>query len=246
MDFEHIRERIKDSLKRNEGESHYKRQMTKKFWQGFRSALLETGQIRRAESVALRNLIDCYDYRTYDMQAAVTSALSVDGDLVEAGVYKGATAKIICEVKGDRPLHLFDTFSGLPESMFEDVDFSTDAGKQQLAPGKYSASLGEVKTNLSQYGNVFYYPGIFPETAGVLDGGVFSFVHLDLDLYKSTAEALKFFYPRMSVGGIIISHNYTNLPGVRRAFDEFFKDRSESVRVLSSTQCMVTKLRHNP
>ena len=69
------------------------------------------------------------------------------------------------------------------------------------------------------------------------------FVHLDLDIYESTYKSLEFFYPRMVAGGIIVSHDYSNLtvPAVRRAFTEFFKDKREPVIPLWDTQCTVVK-----
>jgi len=181
--------------------------------------------------------------RARDIIAAVAETQHLEGDLVEAGVYRGNSAKIICEVKGGKPLHLFDTFEGLPGSMFEPIDSSTKEARRQLSPGKYMASLLEVKENLKQHKDVFYYPGIFPETAKPLKNKTFAFVHLDLDLYRSTLEALKFFYSRLNVEGIIISHNYTNMPGVKRAFEEFFKDKPEKIKEISSTQCLIKKLR---
>ncbi len=36
------------------------------------------------------------------------------GEMAEVGVYKGGTAKLISEVKGDVPLHLFDTLMACP------------------------------------------------------------------------------------------------------------------------------------
>ena len=53
---------------------------------------------------------------------------------------------------------------------------------------------------------------------------VFSFVHLDVDLYQSTKDGLAWFYPRLNRGGILISHDYSNADGVRKAFDEFFAE----------------------
>src|SRR3989344_3046104 len=38
-----------------------------------------------------------------------------DGAYAEVGVFRGASAKLICEAKGQNELHLFDTFSGLPK-----------------------------------------------------------------------------------------------------------------------------------
>src|SRR5579863_7790867 len=38
----------------------------------------------------------------------------LDGAMAELGVYEGSSARIMCEAKDDRPIYLFDTFSGLP------------------------------------------------------------------------------------------------------------------------------------
>ena len=77
----------------------------------------------------------------------------------------------------------------------------------------------------------------------LLGGGTgISFPDLDVDLYESTLEGLKFFYPRMSRGAILISHDYQSATGVDRAFSEFFSDKPESVVSLSGYQCLVTKL----
>ena len=182
-----------------------------------------------------------YSALVRDIVAAVVETQHIEGDIAEAGVYRGKSAKVICEVKGNKPLHLFDTFKGLPESMFEPVDSSTERARRWICPGKFEASLLEVKENLKQYKNIFYYPGLFPETAKPLKNKTFAFVHLDLDLYRSTLEALRFFYPRLNVGGIIISHDYTTLPGVKMAFDEFFKDKPEKIKVISLSRCLIKK-----
>jgi hypothetical protein len=65
-----------------------------------------------------------------------------------------------------------------------------------------------------------------------------------LDLYESTYQGLGFFYPRMLTGGIIVAHDYSNLtvPGVRKAFSDFFKDKPEPILPLWETQCAVVKL----
>ena len=42
---------------------------------------------------------------------SISRAQSIlEGDMAEVGVYRGASAKLICEAKGNRKLHLFDTF----------------------------------------------------------------------------------------------------------------------------------------
>src|SRR3989338_3744494 len=38
----------------------------------------------------------------------------------------------------------------------------------------------------------------------------FSLVHFDVDTYESTKNSIEFFYPRMTRGGVILSHDYIN------------------------------------
>jgi hypothetical protein len=58
---------------------------------------------------------------------------------------------------------------------------------------------------------------------------------LDRDLYEGTLDALRFFWPRMNSGGIILSHDYPAIEGVRRA------EERASVLPLSGQQALVVK-----
>jgi O-methyltransferase len=170
----------------------------------------------------------------YYLVNAVKSSAKVPGDLAEVGVYQGASSKLICEARAaNRELHLFDTFEGLPTPGTDDVGF---------AEGEYQCSLESVRRYLSRYPNVRFYKGLFPSTAGAVAGRRFSFVNIDVDLYEGTRAALEFFYPRMSPGGILMSHDYGTQTGVRKAFDEFFVDKPEPLVELIGSQCMMVKL----
>jgi hypothetical protein len=65
-------------------------------------------------------------------------------------------------------------------------------------------------------------------------------VHLDADLYRSALDSLNFFCPRLVDEGIILSDDY-HADGVKRAFDEFFKDKQKSVIELAGSQCIVIR-----
>jgi len=171
----------------------------------------------------------------YQIFMAVVRTKKVDGDIAEVGVYRGASAKLICEAKGDKTLHLFDTFEGLP-------DLSKIDDSKMFHRGQFFATCADVENYLREYSDVHFYKGLFPLTAGPLQGKMFSFVNLDVDLYEATSSCLKFFYPRMNKGGVIIAHDYINAPGVRKAFDGFFEDKQETIIELSGTQCLVVKL----
>jgi len=165
---------------------------------------------------------------------AVKSTEKIDGEIAEVGVYRGGSARLICEVKGDKNLYLFDTFEGLPKPHEIYDDGFHEGGAKE--------SLENVQQHLVGYRNIYFYKGVFPDTAQVVKDKHFSFVHFDVDLYKSTLDCLKFFYPRVNKGGIIISHDYPSVNGVKKAFDEFFKDKPEPIIRVSYNQCLIVKI----
>lgn len=173
----------------------------------------------------------------YNLYSLVQKVAGIPGDIAEAGVYKGGSAKIICEVKGEKTFHLFDTFERIP-----DYDPSVDG----YPGGTFEdTSLDFVKGVLKGYPNVEFYKGVFPGTLTprLLNETRFSFVNLDVDLYRSTTDCLEYFYPRLNKNGILVSHDYNSIngSGVKKAFDEFFSGKQEHVIELWESQCMIIK-----
>jgi O-methyltransferase len=171
----------------------------------------------------------------FSIYSSVKNICHLSGDIAEVGVYKGGSAKIICEVKGKKRLHLFDTFEGLPDITKND----------KVKKGWFNdTNLSYVQKFLKKFPNVYFYQGRFPETAKPLQKRKFCFVNLDTDLYESTLDGLKFFWPRMVKGGRIISHDYNNvqdIEGIKKAFKEFFKNHNEKLIEIADTQIMVVK-----
>jgi O-methyltransferase len=158
---------------------------------------------------------------------------SLGGALAEVGVYQGSSARLMCEAKGSCPLHLFDTFEGLPAP--------NESESKVLAAGQFSGALSRVQALLAPYENVHIHPGVFPASAAGLRDQKFALVHLDVDLQGSTLAGLEFFYDRMLPGGIIISHDYSILPGVAAAMNDFLRDKSEALIELPTTQAMIIR-----
>jgi len=144
----------------------------------------------------------------------ILNTRKIPGDVAEVGVSIGDSAEVICKNKGDVPIHLFDTFKGHPAEWIGKYDLGQTAGR-------HAASLESVKKRLNKYPNVFYYEGIFPFTSDPVKDKMFSFVNLDTDLYKSTLAGLEFFYPRLSVGGVIGIDDSTYILGVGCAIIDF-------------------------
>jgi O-methyltransferase len=197
-------------------------------WEKKKHALGIANSIKRGTFEEFTNIEAC---QLFDLVEATTK---IEGDIAEVGTYNGGSAKIICEAKGERRLHLFDTFEGIPE--IEEIDVG------MFSLGQYAASLETVMKNLKDHSNVFFYKGIFPTTVKPVEDKTFSFVHLDVDTYRSTLDCLEFFYPRMQRGGVILSHDYLAAPGVTKAFDEFFSERPEPIISLTDKQALIMKL----
>lgn len=138
------------------------------------------------------------------------------GDMAELGVFQGATAKIICHVKGARHFFGFDTFEGLPDVSAEDGY----AGIHFFRRGQFSAPMERVSQYLGQDSTIHLLPGEFPNSAQEAIDRQFSFVHLDADLYQGTKEGLAFFWERMVEHGMILIHD-SNANGVKKAIAEF-------------------------
>ena len=183
--------------------------------------------IKKADGLPL-----CRPSELYLIYSLAKAQGALAGEFAEVGVYQGSTAQLLCEIKGQRELHLFDTFQGLPT--VEDADC-------HYSEGMFAAELEQVRKRLAHYGQVFFHAGLFPQTATAVTHTQFSFVHLDADLYQSTKDALEFFYPRLIPGGIILTHDHPTGQGVSRAFSEFLTHKPETLIQLPLAQGMIIK-----
>lgn len=139
-----------------------------------------------------------------------------NGNVAEAGVYRGEFAKLINRYFNNRTCYLFDTFEGFSE---KDLIYEN--------PNIKNNHLNNTSENLVL--SKMPYPelciikkGYFPDTAVDIDDD-FCFVNLDMDLYKPTLEGLRFFYPKMVEGGIILIHDFYSeaYPNIKKAVYDF-------------------------
>jgi O-methyltransferase len=151
----------------------------------------------------------------------------VDGEIVELGVYRGETTKIIHHYCPERVLNLFDTFNGFDKRdiIKEDTQIRNSESVKEF---KDTTEEIVLKFISPKNDNVKIFKGYFPNTLDVsFQSKSLSFVHLDADLYEPTQKALNIFYPKLSKHGIILIHDYNAWPGVRKAVDEFLLDKKE-------------------
>lgn len=149
--------------------------------------------------------------------------VSCGGDFVELGCYKGDTSLMLAEI--GKKLWIYDSFEGLPEKSEEDMSVVGENFKK----GELFVTKREVKERFLRAGlpvPVIKKAWFKDLTMADLPEKI-SFALLDGDFYESIRDSLKLVAPRMSDGGVMIVHDYTNpaLPGVKKAVDEWKQNK---------------------
>lgn len=185
--------------------------------------------------------LEAYDYFPYNEEsdarvrwlknfAAYANNINIAGNVAECGVFRGQFARFINKYFSSRKLYLFDTFAGFDKG---DVNAEISYGNASFNNGRFArsadifgdTSIDTVMRRIPYPDNCVIRQGYFPDTAhGVEDS--FCFVNLDMDLYQPMLGALHFFWGKMSVGGVILLHDYFHpeLPGVAQAVEAFEKE----------------------
>lgn len=169
------------------------------------------------------------------LRELLLSTAGIDGIVVEVGVYRGGSARVLADNAGSSRVLLFDTFSGIPS---HEAGVDGDWGVGTLA----DASLDAVRGLFSGNDNVSCFAGVFPGETGtaIKDGEAIRFAHLDVDNFRSYIESLAFIYPRMAPGGVIVFDDYGErcCPGATAAVDAFFTGKEH---VQTDTAAFVVK-----
>jgi O-methyltransferase len=176
--------------------------------------------------------LDPWDTTRRDMLVLLLRTIvekGIPGDLVEVGVYKGDTARLIHHYVPERDLFLFDTFEGFTERGSKSERSAT--GHRISGTRFADTSIERARRTVAPLNErVHFIAGYFPDSipAG-FESRTFAFVHLDADLYEPILEGLRFFYSRMAHQGLIVVHDYNAWPGARSAVDDFMADKPELV-----------------
>lgn len=148
----------------------------------------------------------------------------LEGDTAEIGAANGGTSKLIAMRKPERLHWACDTFEGLKDVGDEDPVLENGMFFNPLTG---LPSFESVKEFLSPLENVRVVQGYFPECAPEeMKQRRFSFVHLDVDTYKSTLASFNFFADRVVPEGLIAIDDVAGqkaLVGVRRAWKQLLR-----------------------
>ncbi len=189
------------------------------------------GRISRELLKVARNYPDKVRLYNFWLQIQRINKDNVAGDFAELGVYKGDSARLLHLMAPDRTFHLFDTFGG-----FTGTDLQPETGKaaeystESFADTSVNKVLKHINGNPDK---LKVHGGYFPQSTEEMKETAYSLVNLDADLYNPTKAGLKYFYPRLSPGGVIFVHDYNDKwEGLVKAVDEFLATVPEQLIVV--------------
>ena len=149
------------------------------------------------------------------MQFACKEMITIDGPVLEFGVWSGSSINRIAAFLPSSKIYGFDSFEGLPEAWF-----GKTGGIGQFSR---NGELPQVKENVE------LVPGWFDRVLGNFvdthDFDQIALLHVDCDLYSSTQTVFSFLQKKIGPGTIIVFDEYLNYPTWQRheyaAFQEF-------------------------
>ena len=172
-----------------------------------------------------RDRMQCIDRLVHMLHYMLISE-SLDGDVVEMGVYDGGTAMLM-SLLTIKDVYLYDSFQGFPA---EDTKGKESNG---FVPFKFAITEDSVLKKYLKYD--IKKPIIIRSYFDKLTHKDFpkkiAFAHLDSDIYQSMYDSLKLVYPLVSSGGFILIDDYltSKWEGTTKAVTEFLSDKPEKV-----------------
>ena len=185
---------------------------------GFNGEIIDIQDIRERQSIRVAAL---------RLVAGEIKKRNIPGEMAELGVFQGDFACEMNRLFPEKKLYLFDTFEGFHE---KDIVIEKEVGNQRASVGDFSnTSMELAKSKLLYPDQAVFCQGYFPESLSKIDElPELAFVSLDPDLYGPVYAGLAVFYPRLSVGGAILIHDYNSIqfPGVKKAVERYCEEQN--------------------
>jgi O-methyltransferase len=182
-------------------------------------------------------------WRTYVICWAANKGVTIEGDFVECGVFKGGFAKAVTkytEFQGlNKRYYLFDTFRGLSK------EYASDKEKErEFQFHRYEDDyFAEAKENFVSYNNVTLVKGAVPETLSTVDISKVSFLSLDMNSAVPEEQALAYFWEKLSSGAVVVFDDYGfhGYEEQKIAHDKFALSKNLQILLLPTGQGLLFK-----
>jgi hypothetical protein len=188
----------------------------------------------------MARLIGTPPTEAYFIVQALSNCKNINGDVCEFGVAHGDTSALIAnEIKlsGNKTLHLFDSFEGLPKPSEKDElkDDIFSLGNMAAYAGTMSSPEGMVIARLKAISfpaQMYLIHKGFIEQLIHKDNNLpkeICFAYVDFDFYEPIKITLKYLHTTTVRGAIIIVDDYDYFStGSKRAVDEFLEEKNSA------------------
>jgi O-methyltransferase len=190
------------------------------------------------------NVIDM-PWRVHIACWAARHAVHLHGDLVECGVHTGGLSLAICKYidfnSTGKAFYLFDTFTGIPAEQMseEEMPFRLDENQAYYRDDSYETAV----KNFEPYPGVRLIRGRVPDTLPEVEIGAVSYLSLDMNIAAPEVAALEFFWPKLTVGAIVLLDDYgwTHYRPQKVALDKFAAKQDVEIATLPTGQGLLIK-----
>lgn len=170
------------------------------------------------ERIKSFTLVD--EYRCFELWSLVRQVLTLPGDVLEVGVWRGGTAAVLANAVSGSPdtkLYLCDTFQGVVKAGNKDTNYTG---------GEHSDTSEQIVVDLLEsfdLSNFYLRKGIFPDDFNDEFLNVeIKFCHIDVDTYSSAKDILEYVWKNLVKRGMVVFDDYGfwGCEGITKYFNE--------------------------
>jgi hypothetical protein len=181
-------------------------------------------------------------WRVHVLLWAAGHGMKLDGVFVECGTARGFQSSAICEYydMSSRAFFLFDTF----RKSLRAADLTGEAYDAAPATHRmYADSPEDVAANFAEWPTVQLVPGNIPDTLRTVQIDKVAFLAVDLNAPEPEEAAVRYFWPRLSVGAMLVLDDYAfaGFEASRASADRVARDLGFSILSLPTGQGLAIK-----
>ena len=180
-------------------------------------------------------------FRVHQILWATHNCFKLDGDFVECGTGRGMMMSAALHSlenwnAANKNLYLCDTF--------EPFGIDPETGRNDKRFGvrdTYAKSLSDVEANFSEWKRINFVVGFVPDSLQSVVVEKVAFLHIDLNNAAAEAGALRYFWPKVVKGGIIVLDDYAQVASQNQAMNMLAAEIGFSILATGTGQGIIVK-----
>jgi O-methyltransferase len=163
----------------------------------------------------------------------------VPGHVVELGCFEGGTTmqmrRMLDKLKQkDRQLHVYDSWEGVPAPLPQDKPATDDVWPFEKGMCSAQRQTFEKNFERAELRLPHIHSGWFGDIPDVEYPSPIAFAFFDGDMYSSIIDSFTKVYSKLSKGARVVIDDYEweRLPGVKKACEDFLRDKPERETLL--------------